>query len=271
MLTFNVQATTAGPVCSTQNLSIQLTPIVQDACLVLQTQAPAATASTPAATAAPTLNLTKDGPIVLVAGRSYSYTLTVNGQNRQSLTSSIVVTDLLPATIVVLGVTPSTGSVVTNTSQVIWTVPVTGAPGAYNETLIIQFFQVPQVSACGAGTLVTNQAVAAATVCPQCAALAASAESTSFVQDMSTRATTTFNTLGRALQMCAAAPQPVTATLTFRNGVTWTNSIYTDTLGLGEFAQALQSPAPARCRCLLDGQDRTSDVSISRARRWKLT
>ncbi|MCC7362611.1 MAG: DUF11 domain-containing protein [Anaerolineales bacterium] len=261
VLTFSVQATTTGPVCSTQDLSIELTPIVQDACLVMQTQAPAATASTPAATAAPTLNLTKEGPEVLVAGRTYAYTLTVSGQNRQSFTAPLVITDLLPTTITLLGTTPSSGGVVTSGSLLTWTVPVTGAPGAYTETLIISF-TVPQNSTCGAGAAVINRAFAQGQVCPQCATLTAGAETSSYVEDMFDQGNNDFEYSGPSLELCVAAPQPVTATLTFGNGVTWTNSIYTDTLGLGEFAQPLHVVSGS-VQVLVDGQDRTSDVAIS--------
>ena len=46
------------------------------------------------------------------------------------------------------------------------------------------------------------------------------------------------------------------------SGITWTGSIYTDSLGAGVFAMPLRV-APGSVQILVDGVDRTSDVAIA--------
>ena len=63
--------------------------------------------------------------------------------------------------------------------------------------------------------------------------------------------------------MCGdSAIQAYTATLNIGSGITWTGSIYTNSLGLGDLAQPLEV-VPGTVQVLIDGVDRTALLAIT--------
>ena len=99
-------------------------------------------------------------------------------------------------------------------------------------------------------------------VCPNCTPLEDSGTQSSYVQDY-LGAGNNFDLQVSQVEPCApSATQYVTAVLNIHDGITWSGSIYTDTLGLGVFAQPLNVVAGTP-KVLIDTIDRTGDVTIS--------
>jgi len=261
-ITFSVRVTSTN-VCAGSTASVSFTPVYQDACLLLEASGTAGSSSSNLGPDAPTLSLSKAGPDAVAAGDTFVYTVTVSGDHQESITGTpgIVITDVVPANLTIHSVDVTRGTTTTAGNAITWTLPITGT-GAYSEALFIDV-TVPELGAgaCGAGGSLINQASAVANVCPECT-LSDSASLRTFIQDF-LGADNSFSKTASLIELCGAGnTQVITAVLNIRNGITWTNTIYTDTLGQGQFALPLNVVA-GTTQVTIDGIDRTSDVTIT--------
>ncbi len=265
VVTLNVQVQSA-PACTTQGAQAVFTPVLWDACKLLE-DAGSAGSSSPVTQApdAATLNVSKSGPPVVTAGDTYVYTVTVSGENQQSIDAGgIVLTDVLPSDLNIISISVTSGTHSTDVSPVTWDIAAAGS-GAYTETMYITV-SVPELGAhiCDAGSLYqyVNQANALADVCSACSPLQASASSYAHVQDFMGQ-DNSFTKTASPVEPCAPSDsQVITAVLSIGDGITWTNSIYTDTLGADQFAQPL-SVVSGTVQVKVNGVDRTGDVTIT--------
>ena len=261
VLTFdmNVQVTSAA--CVNQDVSVSLTPSFYDACLLLLDSAAAGTSPVTTVSDAATLSVDKEGPAVIAAGDTFVYTVTVSGVNQDSIDpGGVTVTDTVPTVLTITNVTATTGSPTTVGNIITWNLPLAGA-GAYNEVMYITV-EVPEEGGgvCDAGTTFTNDVEAFADVCPECTPLSSSDSVTTQVEDY-LGTNNAFTKTVSTVEMCdTGASQVITAVLTIRDGITWTNTIYTDTLGQGVFALPLNVTS---WDVEIDGVDRSADVVTS--------
>lgn len=261
VITFNLRVT-SPTICSTDAANVTLEPVYNDACLLWEDTSPAATAVSTLGADAPTLNVDKTGPGRVDAGDTISYTVTVNGDNQQSLNGDVVLTDTVPAFLDIQAITVSGGSIITNGNQIVWNVPTTGI-GAYAETMQIDV-SVPADGAgfCAAGDSFTNSVTAVATPCPECPPLTASDQVQTYVNDELGAANSFTKTITDA-ELCSTDPlQRVEAVMQINNGITWANTLYTDTLGQDIFLKPL-TVVPGTTQVLVDGIDRTGDVTVT--------
>ena len=261
---FNLDIAT-GNLCSTASLAVTLTPTYEDSCLLLQASGTPDTETVLLPVAAPSLVVTKDGPTTMVAGQSYQYIVTVSGDNRQGIgAGGIAITDVVPSNLIINSVTSSGGTpVVQNANTLRWNKNTSGS-GSFSEQFFINVTVPSQgAGACGAGTALTNQVLAVADIaCPQCQ-LSASATRPSFVYDFLNPALNTFTKEASPIELCGPpTANVITATLQVGSGITWTNTIYTDTLGAGSLAQSF-TVVPGSVQVRVDGVDRTANVAIS--------
>ncbi len=257
---FYVTAST-GDLCAGATVSIGFTPSYGDACLLMDLTGTPDTESKTLPLEAPTLTLTKNAPKVVNAGGSFAYTITVSGDNQQNIgPGGVTITDVVPAELTIDTFSATNSTLVSqNGNTLVWNLPANGT-GAYSDTLVVDV-TVPANAVCGAGGSLTNQVTASADVCPECD-LSASASSTTYIQD-TLDGGNSFSKTSSPIELCGpSSAQIVTATLTVNSGVTWTDTIYTDTLGAGQFAAAM-TVAPGSVVVKVDGVDRTADVAIS--------
>ena len=67
---------------------------------------------------------------------------------------------------------------------------------------------------------------------------------------------------GSPIEPCSTTPQFVTASLSIGTPITWTGTIYTDTLGAGSFGAAF-NVVPGSVAVTVNGIDRTADVTVT--------
>ncbi|MBX3052028.1 MAG: DUF11 domain-containing protein [Caldilineaceae bacterium] len=254
-----------GNLCSTASLNIALTPSYEDSCLLLRSTGTPDTESVTLPIEAPSLSVTKDGPTTMIAGNSYQYVMTVSGNNRQNIgAGGVVITDVVPSNLIIDSVTSSGGTPVTQNGQNLrWNLDTSGT-GAYNEQFFVNVTVPGQgAGACGAGSSLNNAVTAVADIpCPECA-LSASANKESFIYDFLNPTLNTFIKEATPIELCGPpTANVITATLQVGSGITWTNTIYTDTLGAGKLGQPF-TIVPGSTRVHVDGIDRTANVAIS--------
>ena len=180
-LSLLVTSTTA---CASGTASISLRPVYRDACLLLQTSNTAGTTSNSMGAGAPSLSLAKSGPTVVNVGQEFTYTLTASGNSGtgSAAITGITVTDALADFIQVNGLTPSSGSALTNAANVTWT--LMPPAGLFTATLAITGTIPPNQASCGVGQSYVNTANARASVgCPDCPVTATVTANPIYIQD----------------------------------------------------------------------------------------
>ena len=258
---FRIKVTTPN-LCNGTTVSVGFTPTFQDACLLMEADGPGDVESNTLPTQAPTLNISKDAPTVVNAGESFVYTITVSGDNQQNIgPGGVTITDVVPSELVINSVSSANGTPVTQTGNtLLWNLPVTGT-GVYTEEFHVNV-TVPDNAICGAGGKIVNTVIGTADVCPECS-LTDSASTTTYVQDPLDNSLNSFTKTSSPVELCGpTTSQLITATLSVGTGITWTNTVYTDSLGASEFAAAM-TVVPGTVLVKIDGTDRTSDVNIS--------
>ncbi|MCO6452393.1 MAG: DUF11 domain-containing protein, partial [Caldilineales bacterium] len=232
-----------GSFCGTNSASLSLAPAYQDACLFSQLVGDGATSTADPDPLVPTVNLAKtvspqlpgynadDG--VVIAGVPFAFNLTLYGENLAQITGGIVVTDSVPGGIDILSLS-GPGTAITVGNQVNWDPPTTPNLGDdYSFTLDINSIinGDPNSNACVASTPQTNIAYAMASVCPECN-LDVQDDLLITPLDFLDPFSNTFAMEASPLELCSTdVNQVVTTTLDISSGITWTNTIYTDTLG----------------------------------------
>jgi len=270
-VTFTVHVS-RDDVCSLTSAQISFRPRYNDACLLLQVMGDAQTSNSATFAAdAPTLNIDKTGPTVLVAGEEYTYTIHVYGNNPGSIgPAGLFITDTMPTQsqiqLAALSASSGTPFTVTNNSQVFWRPPVTNTGSStYSEFLYIHF-HVPYAIGCGAGSDILNTVDAyASTKCPQCQSLQASDSQRSYIQDPLVNDYFDISVAAPELEVCsdpAVTPYTVTAVITTSGGITWAGSVYTS--GLGSFYNnGKLNVVPGSVRVFVNGVDRTAAVTVT--------
>ena len=257
-ITLTLDVASSGYICSGAAATLQLTPRAYDACLLLLTTGTAGQASTTLGPDAPSLSLSKDSSTgnIAYSGETFVYTVTLGGTNITS-TNGITVTDVLTDFLENVSTAATTGTVTQTGNAITWTIPSSVA--TLNETLLITA-TIPDQSAtgtCDAGFSLPNTVNAEAGVCPECS-LTASAESSFIVLDSLDITQNNFSMESSPIALCTLGfvTQQFTTTLQVRTGITWTGSIYTDTLGADVF-DAPYNVVPGTLQVLIDGVDRT--------------
>ena len=265
-ITFSLPITTAD-VCESTNASVSFTPVFELTCLGTDAQGTAsAPAQTVLAPSAPTLNVSKSGePYTAIAGDSFTYTVDISGDYQENIEAGeITVVDTVADQLVIDGYTPSTGSIVRDGQTLTWTLPVSET-GAYTEQLTIDV-TVPTDAVCNASDSVQNTVTAFtafADVCPSCSLTTTAASNVTYIMDVLSPTLNTFDLSASPVQLCAPSDtQLVTASLHVGSGITWTGSIYTDTLGREVLSLPLEVDT-STLQVLIDGVDRTSDVDTT--------
>ncbi len=262
-ITLTLDVSTPGPVCSGGTASLQLTPRAYDACMLLLTTGTAGQSSTTLGADAPTLSMTKDASTgdIAYSGETFVYTVTLAGTNITN-TNGITVTDVLTDFLQNVSAGASAGTVTQNRNAITWTLPATNA--ILTETLLITA-TIPDQSplGCDKGRILDNTAQAVASVCPQCS-LTAQANDEMTVLDSLSYGVNDFSMESSPIAMCSTdySVQQFTTTLHVRTGITWTNSIFTDTLGAGVF-DAAYNVVPGSLQVLIDGVDRTGILTYT--------
>ncbi|OUC05334.1 hypothetical protein RY27_27915, partial [Litorilinea aerophila] len=209
----------------------------------------------------PTLNVTKSGPQVVDSGDTFTYTVTVAGDNQENLSGPIFVTDVVPGELILNSVLTTSGSVTQSGDTVYWTLTPAGT-GPYSEQLFLNV-TVPDsgVFSCGAGGSVLNTVAASSPTCPECN-LSDSDSLLTYVQDPFSP-NNTFTKSAAPIELCSPdINQLISVNMSITTGITWTGAIYTDTLGAGTF-NAPFYVVPGTTSVLVDGVDRTGDVTIT--------
>ncbi len=263
-LTFTVQVTRTN-VCAAGEARLTLTPLYDDPCL-LQTDVggTADDSISDLGADAPTLNISKQGPGVVHAGETFTYIVTASGVNQQSiLTGGVSVTDTVPGELSINSISATSGTSLFSGQTVTWHLPLDSV-GSYTSDLSINV-TVPGDGgdACGAGASFENQVEAMAHVCPACI-LEGEDSLTTYVEDY-LGASNVFTKTASPIEPCApGGPQVITAALRISDGITWTGTIYTDTLGTDDFNQPLNVVSDTTSpSVIIEGVDRTDDVTIS--------
>ncbi len=254
-----------GNLCSAASLSLTLTPTYEDSCLLLQSTGTPDTETVTLPVEAPTLSVSKDGPTTMIAGNSYQYVVTVSGDNRQSIgPGGIAITDIVPSNLIIDSVSSSGSTPVTQNGQNLrWDLDTSGS-GAFSEQFFIDVTVPGQgAGACGAGSSLINAVTAVADItCPECN-LSADAEKESYIYDFLDPALNTFTKEATPIELCGPpSANVITATLQVGSGITWTNTIYTDTLGAGALGQAF-TIVPGTVKVTVGGIDHTANVAIN--------
>ena len=232
-ITFTVRVTSTNA-CATSPASLNLRPVYYDACKLMQTSGSAASASQTLAPTAPTLDVTKIGPVAVNTGQVFQYQVDVTGANRQMLNNGgYTINDSLPVGLNLISAGAAQGTVITSGNAITWTIPK-GIATSLNASMTITTQAPINAATCGGGTSVVNTANASASVCPECT-LADSASVTTYIQEVLSP-TNTFSLASTPIEPCYAGSQPVTATINLANPITWTGTIYTDTLVSGSFS-----------------------------------
>ena len=262
-VTLTLDVVSSGPVCSGSTASLQVTPRAYDACLLLQTTGTAGSASANLGFDAPTLSLSKDASAgdIAYSGETLVYTVTLAGTNITN-TNGITVTDVLTDFLQNVSAGATAGTVTQTGNAITWTLPSTNA--TVTETLLITA-TIPDQSplGCAKGQTLLNEALAVAAVCPECT-LSAQASDSLIVLDPLAYGVNNFTMESSPIALCNTdyAAQQFTTTLQVRTGITWTGSIFTDTLGAGVF-DGPYSVVPGSLQVLVDGVDRTGILSYT--------
>ncbi len=255
---------TSPNLCSSQVLSVNLTPQFHDACQLQDYSGVSGASSAAAAAEAPSLSISKSGPpATVLAGDVFTYYVSVSGNNQQEIVApGVVITDLIPANLQILTVSASSGPVVQAGQMVTWTLPATNIPGAYAETLSIQV-RVPYrgEQSCAAPIDFTNRASSVAQGCPTCPPLRAADTLTTRLNDYQPGQDVSISRITPPVELCAP-PTTFSNLITASSGITWANAIFSDTLGLGGFSQPLHV-VNGSVKVLVDNVDRTSDAVIN--------
>ena len=258
VLTFELQVVLSSAACASGDAAITLMPSFYDACLLLRDSASASTSSSPIAEDAATLNISKDGPAVIAAGDIFTYTVIASGENQESIDpGGVMITDVLPSSLIVNNITRTAGTVTQTGDTINWHLPLSGN-GPYYEVLEI-VVTVPELGGgvCDSGVGFINQVWGNADVCPECTPLEASAEVFSHVEDY-LGTNNIYTKTASTVELCwPGAGQVITTILDIQDGITWTGTIYTDTLGAGVFNNPLNVVS---LQVNIDGTDRTSDL-----------
>ncbi|MCB0113974.1 MAG: hypothetical protein KDD84_07780, partial [Caldilineaceae bacterium] len=248
--------------CSGSNLSVGLTPSFQDSCLIVSMSGSGDTETKPVPDDVPTLSLSKSGPSLMVAGRSYTYTIGAGGNNQQNLGDYLTITDTVSSYLDIVNVSASGTTTATQTgNQLVWRKPITDT-GSYAESFYVQVL-VPTDRACNAGGFIGNSVQAVADpLCPDCE-MTDSASTSAMIYDFLDPALNNFTKTSSPIELCGPDDaQNFTATLRIGSGITWTNTIYTDTLGAGTLSYPY-IVTPGSVVISVDGVDRTSDVTVT--------
>jgi len=259
-VTFEVPIST-GDLCTQATAAVEFTPVYVDACQLLEITGDPVAITNPLPEDAPTLVVTKTAPSeLLVVGQPFTYTIHVSGENEQNISGGIAVTDLVTTALTINSISASRGATTQTGNTVQWTIPTTGT-GAFAEVLLIQGV-LPATAACPVETTISNSVQARASVCPECE-LTDEDTFTSYIVDYVAPGINQFSKTTSSVELCSVEQnQMITADLQVRSGITWTSTIYTDTLGEGQLTEPL-TVISGSVNVLIDGIDRTDDVMIT--------
>ena len=123
-ITFSAHVTTAD-LCAPGSVSLGFTPEYVDACKLMDLEGAPDTTVEPNPLDAPTLNVTKGGGGPIVAGETFVYNVNVSGENYQSITGGLAITDIVPADLIIDSFAASAGSVSQAGNTLSWAI----APG----------------------------------------------------------------------------------------------------------------------------------------------
>ena len=262
-VTLTVDVSANASVCQSGSASLTLTPRAYDACMLLQIQGNTATSTANLGADTPSLVVSKSSypADIAYSGESIVYTVTLTGDNITN-TNGITVTDVFSPVLENVTYTVSSGSAILAGNVITW-YPPANTPTINESLLITATIPDQSPSGCYAGQTLINSVQAEASVCPECA-LQTSASADFIVLDSLAYGTNTFNMESSPLYLCSSdfAAQQFTVTLDVNTGITWTASIYTDTLGANIF-DAPYDVVPGSLQIFVDGVDRTSILSYT--------
>jgi len=254
---------TATDACISTTASLGFTPVVELACLEQDAQGTSATSAQPFAQDAPTLAASIYGaPHTAIAGDSFTYVVNVTGTLQEQIEDAgLTLIDTVANRLVIDNYTFSAGNVEQDGQALTWNLPLAGN-GAYTEQLTITV-TVPDNNVCNASGNVRNRLTATAEVCPECTLTTTVTSEPTYIMD-TLSPSNTFSLAASPIQVCAPATsqQWVTATLAVGSGITWTGSVYTDTLGRESLLLPLDVDTTT-LQVFIDDVDRTADVIIT--------
>jgi len=209
----------------------------------------------------PQLEINKTGPSTIFTGESFEFTATLNASNIENITDTITVTDNVDAAFIINDVDATAGSVNTSAGLITWTLDTPGS-GDIEETLTISV-TARDDGECAANKPVTNLIQANALGCPDCPSLSDQAEHTVYIQDSSGSLQYTKSITGSA-EICGVPGLTIENIISFDTPITWTNTTFTDSLGIADLPSPLLYQSES-LSVILDGVDRTSDVTITQS------
>jgi len=220
---------------------------------------------------APTVSLSKSGPAVVEVGEQAVYTVSLSADNVQHITPTLIVTDAVPADLVVNGASATTGAVLFAGQTVTWTVDASGSAPISGMLTITT--TASGGSSCGAGRIVQNTAAASAPVdCPGCPPVTASASVNTAIRDYTNCQgpldclLSLDKNLDGIAEVCTDIAVTNTAVLTDVTASTWASMVFTETLGKGyggELPGTGLSYVTDSRSVIVNGLDRTNEVTIT--------
>ncbi len=244
---FTLTVTVDSPICAGGTATISLTPSFSDACELLYKTGAAGQSTVSLGDTSPTLAVTKDsvgaptfstpnGTIAVYRpGETATFALNVAGTNGDNANlGGITITDTVPSILTNVAASGATaGSLVTVTGNFVnWTVADVSDINYSYDLTVTGKIPLQDVNGCGVGTQFVNVASAAAAVCPECVLTASDDQRFIVVDPLGPG--NSFSVDTGDLELCEETdPQIITATMSVRYPVTWTNTIFTDSLGIG--------------------------------------
>ena len=195
-----------------------------------------------------------------MVGQPFSYTIDISGENWDNANlTRIDIQDLVPSQVTINNVS-ATGGTLSQTGNDV-RLALTNLTAPFSEQIVIDAI-VPRTPGLGCSSdtpPIVNQVTAVGATCPECT-LAVTETLESYLVDFLDPIQNTFNKTATPIELCSPdLNQTITANMQIGTGITWTNSIYTDTLGA---PNNLFNVVDGSLNVTIDGIDVTGDVAI---------
>lgn len=266
-ITFTLDVDFTAQVCDQNSGSFVLRPVFRHACPLTdppETGAPAEVELQ--SPIAPSLGIVKRASTnVLGPGGTVFYTVTVAGRNPISTAIGPVhVSDTLPAIFqggtVMRSDSETAQQVADDVFVETWITPTTTP--TYSFSLFVTA-TLPSNGVCAGGAPQINRAAAHAESCLEC--LARGDSHVLYVEDPAPGAGGGyFHVTSDQVAVCGRAPTQQTAAISITNGITWTGTVYRDSLNAGGFVGPLNL-VDGSVRVIVDDIDRTADITVTTA------
>ncbi|HHY55738.1 MAG TPA: DUF11 domain-containing protein, partial [Chloroflexi bacterium] len=261
VLTFDV--TRSATVCATESTALRFQPRYTNACDVQFNGGVTYAPSISLAPDRPTLNISQNNPYAVRARETFVYIINLSATNIQNITDTILVTDVVPSSLIISGTQVTTGNVNIVGQNIYWSVDTPGS-GALTATMLVTV-TVRDDAACSAYSIMQNDVYASAPTCPACGLLQRTSTSLTYLEDTDGPVAGTKTVSGDG-EVCSAS-----GGLTFTNiydinlPQTLASMIFTETLGQSNVSGL---PAPllyvsGTVSVTLNGRDATHLVTVT--------